>query len=314
MLARLGADAATHLSVRERMGLLTNLWALLAADNLDGDDYLRAMSGVSRDTDTDVIRSVLDQLATVRMTFITPELREPFAAFLRDMLSPTLDRIGTETIPGEPADVTEMRAQVLLWLADYGNEDRSIDAVSAIAEKYLAGAIPPSDLAAVSLRTAARWGDVDTFRRYRDRLEVVAESSPGERRNYVRALGSFRDPAVVEQVLDYVLSGELQPVDIGTILAQLVSWEDNNKMLLHWAMQNDAALRELLPDGSMVNLPGQLMRCSVEHAEVLREFYSAPERFVAGIDGELDEEILENKECVAFRQRELESVRRFLST
>lgn len=313
MLARLGADAATHLSVRERMGLLTNLYTLLGADNLDGDDYLRAMQGVSKDTNAAVIESVLDQLGKLRLTFITPELREPFAAFLRDLLGPTLDRIGTETIPGEAADVTEMRAQVLLWLADYGQDERAIAVVSKVAEQYLAGDIPPSDLAAVSLRTAARWGDVETFNRYRDRLEVVAESSPGERRNYVSAIGSFRDPAAVELVLDYVLSGELQPVDIRTIVARLVSWEDNNEMLLNWAMQNDAALRELVPSGAMVNLPGQLMRCSTENAEVLRDFYSAPERFVAGIESELDEEIAENVECAAFRQRELESISNYLA-
>ncbi|MGI9271821.1 MAG: M1 family metallopeptidase [Woeseiaceae bacterium] len=313
MLTELGADAATHLSVRERMGLLTNLYTLLGADKLDGEDYLRAMQGVSRDTEAPVIESVLDQLGKVRLTFITPELREPFAEFLRDLLGPTLDRIGTETIPGESPDVTEMRAQVLLWLASYGQDDRAIAAVSKVAEQYLSGDVPPSDLAAVSLRTASRWGDVATFHRYRDRLEAVAKSSPGERRNYVRAIGSFRDPAAVELILEYILSGELQPVDIGTIIARLVVWEDNNEMLLNWVMQNDAALRELVPAGSMVDLPGQLMRCTTENAEVLRDFYSAPERFVAGIDSELDEAIAENVECAAFRERELESVGNYLS-
>jgi alanyl aminopeptidase len=313
MLAKLGADAATHLSVRERMGLLTNLFALLTADKLDGDDYLRAMTGVSKDIDADVIRSMLDQLATLRTTFITPDLREAFAAFLRDLLVPTLDRIGTQTIPGESSDVTEMRAQVLLWLADYGHDERAKAAISEVAAAYLADDIPASNLAAVALRTAARWGDVELFNAYRDRLEIVAASSPGERRNYVRAIGSFRDPAVVEKVLAYVLSGELQPVDIGTIIGRLVAWEDNTQILLDWAMQNDAALRELVPEGTMVNLPGQLMRCSTEHAETIREFYSAEERFVAGIDLELKEEVAENVECAAFRQREIESVRTYLT-
>jgi alanyl aminopeptidase len=313
MLASLGADAATHLSIRERMGLLTNLWALLSADKLDGDDYLQAMSGVSKDNNADVIESLMDQLTTVRRTFITPELREPFAAYLRDLLGPTLDRIGTETIPGESSEVTEMRAQVLSWLAIFGHDERAKAAISEAAGQYLAGEIPASNLAAVSLRGAARWGDVETFNSYRERLDVVAKSSPGERRNYVRAIGSFRDPAVVEQVLALLLSGELQPVDIRTILARLVAWEDNNKMLLDWAMENDAALRELVPEGAMVNLPGQLMRCSIEHVDTIREFYGAEERFVAGIEGELKEEIAENVECVAFRERELESVSNYLA-
>ena len=96
-------------------------------------------------------------------------------------------------------------------------------------------------------------------------------------------------------------------------LARLVAWEDINEMLLNWAMANDAALRELVPEGTMVNLPGQLMRCSTEHAETLREFYGAEERFVAGIDLELKEEIVENVECAAFRERELDSVSNYLA-
>ena len=88
MLARLGRDAVSNLNVRERMGLLTNLWALLASDKLDGDDYLAAMRGIAGDTDPDVINALLDQLATVMATLITSELREPFADFLRELLTP----------------------------------------------------------------------------------------------------------------------------------------------------------------------------------------------------------------------------------
>jgi glyceraldehyde-3-phosphate dehydrogenase (NADP+) len=117
------------------MGLLTNLWALLAADKLDGGAYLAAMRGVASDTDPAVIGALLDQLGSVHTTFITPELRAPFAAFVSDMLSPTLARIGTATIPGEDSDITEMRAQVMLWLADFGQDELARSAITSIAEK-----------------------------------------------------------------------------------------------------------------------------------------------------------------------------------
>ena len=312
MLLQLGDDAATHLNVRERMGLLTNLWALLTANKLHAAAYLSAMRGVASDTDPAVIEALLDQLATVREALITPELREPFAAFLRELLAPTLARIGSASIPGEDSAVTEMRAQVLLWLADYGRDGVARDVIDAIAERYVAGKIPASELAAVALRTAPRWGTVETFKTLRERFEPLLETSPGERRNYVRALGSFRDPDAVRQVLDYVLTGILQPVDVGTVLARLADSEDNYEILLPWAMQNDAALRELLPAGPMANLPGQLMQCATADLEKIRDFYSAPERFVAGINDELDAEVVEHRECAMLRQRELASVSAYL--
>jgi aminopeptidase N len=313
MLRQLGEDAATHLNVRERMGLLTNLWALLAADKLDGGAYLAAMRGVASDTDPAVIGALLDQLGSVHTTFITPELRAPFAAFVSDMLSPTLARIGTATIPGEDSDITEMRAQVMLWLADYGQDELARSAITSIANQYIAGTIPSSDLAAVALRTNARWGTAETFKAYRDRFEPLLASSPGDRRNYVRAIGSFRDPAVVAEVLDYVLQGKLQAVDITTVIARLAGYEDNIPMLLDWAMHNDARLRELLPGNSMANVPGILTGCSTDNLDSIAEFYGAKERFVAGIEGEIESAFGTARQCAMLRQRELASVRQFLT-
>jgi len=310
MLATLGDDAASHLNVRERMGLLTNLWALLSSDKLDGDDYLAAMRGIASDTDPDVINALLDQLGTVLDTFITPQLRAPFAAFLREILTPTLDRIGTEAIAGEPESESSLRPRVLLWLADYGRDDQARAVVSTLTRQYLAGEIPQSNMVNVAIRTEARWGGPELFEVYRERFE--AANSPGERRSFVRAIGSFRDPVAVEQVLDYILNGALGPNDVRTVLGRLLAWPDNNEMLLAWAMQHDTELRDIVSEGAMVNLPGQLMLCSTENLEMIREFYSAPERFVAGIEDELNEEVAEKIECANFRQREIDSVRAYL--
>jgi len=310
MLARLGGDAVSHLNVRERMGFLTNLWALLASDKLDGDGYLAAMRGIASDTDPDVINALLDQLEIVHETFITPELRTPFATFVREILTPTLDRIGTEAIAGEPNSVSSLRPQVLRRLADYGHDEQARAVISASTQKYLAGEIPMSNLVRVALYTEAGWGGPELFEAYRERFEAAA--SPGERRSFVIAIGSFRDPVVVEQVLGYILNGSLGANDARTLLRDLSDWTDNNAMLLAWAMQHDAELRGVVSEGSMANLPGQLMMCSTENLEMIREFYSAPERDVSGIEDELAEEVAEKTECANFRQREIDSVRAYL--
>ena len=71
MMNRLGDDAPTQLNVRERMGMLSNLWALLATDGIDAEDFLGALDGMSSDSDPGVINALLDQLGNVRQTFIT---------------------------------------------------------------------------------------------------------------------------------------------------------------------------------------------------------------------------------------------------
>jgi alanyl aminopeptidase len=312
MLSQLGMDASSHLNVRERMGLLTNLWALLGADKLDGDDYLAAMLSLSTDTDADVLAALLSELGDFRETFITPDLQPQFAAFLRNMLGPVLDRIGSSSLPGDSSAMENLRPQVLLRLSVYGEDESARVIVAEMVEQFLGGEIPISEAVSVALRSLPRWSDADLFASYRER---IAESNlPAERRSVVRALGAFRDPELVNEVLDYVLNGEeLGAREVATVLARLFQAEANNAMLLDWAMQHDAALRDLLPDSQMVQMPGRLMTCSTDTLAAISDFYSAPERFVAGIDGELEDEVAEKTACAAFRQREQASVREFLS-
>jgi alanyl aminopeptidase len=312
MLERLGDDAPSHLNVRERMGLLTNLWALLAADKLDGDEYLAAMQSLSNDIDADVLRALVSELSDLQETFITPDLQPQFAVFLRDMFGPIMDRIGWSPVPGDSNAMEDLRPQVLLWLSAYGQDETARAVVTSTVDQFLAGEIPMSEAVDVALRSLSRWSDTDLLSIYRER---VAESkSPAERRSYVRAIGSFRQPGVVNEVLDYVLTGdELRAGEIANVLARLLGEQENNALLLDWAMQHDADLRELLSDGQMVGMPGRLMLCSTETLDVIAEFYGAPERFVSGIEGELEDEVAEKTACAAFRQREQASVSEFLS-
>jgi hypothetical protein len=118
---------------------------------------------------------------------------------------------------------------------------------------------------------------------------------------------------VVAEVLDYVLQGKLQAVDITTVVARLAGYEENMPMLLDWAMRNDARLRELLPGNSMANAPAILSGCSTDNLDSIAEFYGAPERFVAGSVGEIESAVGTARQCAALRQRERASVQHFLT-
>lgn len=312
MLEQLGADATSHLNVRERMGLLTNLWALLGADKLDGGEYLAAMQSLSSDTDANVLLALVSELDDFRETFITPDLQRPFAVFLGETFGPVLDRIGYSPLPEDSNAMQDLRPRLLLWLSVYGQDESARATVANTVEQFLAGEAPMSESVDVALRSLSRWSGTDLFAIYRAR--IVASNSPAERRSFVRTLGSFREPDVVSEVLDYVLEGnELRAGEVASVLAALFAAEENNALLLDWAMQNDAELRDMLADSQMVAMPGRLMTCSTDNLEVITEFYAAPERFVGGIEGELEEEAAEKTACAAFRQREQASVREFLA-
>jgi alanyl aminopeptidase len=311
MLAQLSGDAVTHLNARERMGLVSNLWSLFGADQIDGDEYLEAVQRLANDTDPDVLRAIINQLPRFKETFVTPDLQAQFAVFVGDLLGPVVQRIGTRPLPDDSNTVVELRPRVLALLAQYAEDEPARAVVANTVKQYLAGAAPMSATVDVALRTLPAWSGPDLLATYRER--IARESSPAVRRSLVRGLAAFEEPEVVEELLDYVLHGEvLRAGEISVVLAGLFAVDENNVMLVDWAMQHDAELRALLSDGELANIPGQLMLCSAENVKAISDFYLAPERFVSGIEGEIAEEAAEKRSCAAFRAREIESVREFL--
>jgi hypothetical protein len=234
-----------------------------------------------------------------------------FAVFVGDLLGPVVQRIGTRPLADDSNTIVELRPRVLAMLAQYAKDEAARAVVANTVRQYLAGKMPMSATVDVALRTLPAWSGADLLATYRER--IAGESSPAVRRSLVRGLAAFEDPEVVKELLDYVLHGEvLRAGEISVVLAGLFAVDENNVMLVDWAMQHDDELRALLSDGELVNIPGQLMLCSAENIKAISDFYLAPERFVSGIEGEITEEAAEKRSCAAFRAREIESVREFL--
>jgi aminopeptidase N len=310
MLERLGGDAGEYLTVFERVGLLSNLWALLSTRTIDAANFLEALDGMSADADPSVLSALLDQLGNVRKTFVTPELRGEFSVYVRRLLQPALDRFGTDSSPDDGTELSAFRPQLLLWLDDAGRDTQVRHVVDALVQRHLDGELPMSDDVSVALRAAARRGNQALFDSLTEAFE--AEESPATRQSYLRAIGSFRDPAIAAQALEFTRRDSLRRVDITTVLAHVAAWPDNDGMLLDWLMAHDAELRKRLAEEDIARVPDMLTVCSPDTLPAIKAFYGAPERAVPGIDQELRDDEAEVTECWNLRQRELPVVSRFL--
>jgi alanyl aminopeptidase len=315
MLRALGQDAVDHLNVRERMGLLSNMWALLSTEEISGEDFLAALAGLSSDSDPSVIDALLNQLASVRTTFITPDLRPEFASYVQAVLKPTFDRIGAQAIADESVAQASVRPDVLIWLAVDGQDEAAQAITAELTRAYLADEIPASDILTNALRAEARRGDQELFDQVLARLESA--ESPGDVQRYVSVLGSFTDPEIVEQVLNYMLTGKVQAVDMRTLARRLAMYPDNRELLLEWFMNHDAELRELVPTeglGLMARIPDMLGVCSPDIVPTIIEFYGAPVRSNSRMEQELKDVEAEVMECWELQQREIGSVGDYLSS
>ncbi len=220
MLEALTSQAREVLNPRERIAMLGNLSALMYAGGIGGDGYLRALRSFSDDTEPLVLSFLVSLLDSVKLAFAAPETEEDFALYVRQTLTPALDRFGMTARPGEPEAVSLFRPRLIGWLGVEGRHPEVIKLGGKLARDYMKdpASVDPS-LAGVALRIAATHGDKALFDAYR--AKVGASRTPDERSRYLSALGFFRDPALMRAALDMMSDESIRANEMFSLVGGL---------------------------------------------------------------------------------------------
>ena len=235
-MGTLARDSKRILSPRERYAYLLNASALLQGGTLRGVDYMRLLASFGDDPHPAVVGAVVEGVSALDSYFIVEEMRDPFAAYVRRVLSPALDRIGLESKSGESPTTTSLRPALFRTLADLGRDQRLREYARDAADRYLRGEDVEPSMVGPALRVAAFQGDAKLFDAIRARFENV--KVPGERGRLLGALGAFRDPALRARALDYTFSGNLKPQEHYSIVQSAGAVPEQQDEVWAWAVRN----------------------------------------------------------------------------
>jgi alanyl aminopeptidase len=309
-LAALVHHAAAGLNARERVGLLNNLSALLYAREVHADQFLRTLQGFSDDPEPEVVRAVLGGLAKAKLAFLTPDNEAHFAAYVRATLTPALRRIDEAKHPSEAPTVTELRPQIFRWLGDEGRDEETRTRARVLARSYLATptAIDPAMIDVV-LHLAALQSDRALFDEFLQRFESA--KTPGDRQRFLAALGSFRDPDLVDRALRYSLTGPLRPQEVLVIARGLNSDTRLQERVYTWIEANYQGIAAKLPRPYLVYLPHFASGCSRQRLEAAQHFFAQPEHAPQGTERELAKVSDQVLDCVDLREHELAAAMQF---
>ncbi len=311
MLSALAEDAPKTLSPRERVGYLGNLAALLDGGALKGDDYLRLLRRFASDPDPKVVEAVLAGLEKVKEAFVVADLKEPFVAYVRSTLAPALGRFGRARAEGEDPSVSSLRPRLLEWLGREGRDEAVLDYASSLARAY--GEDPASidpALASVALRLSALRGDLALFKEYRQRFEKA--EVPADRGRYLAALGSFRQPEIVDAALAYSLEGPQRPQEVLTVARLLNDSPEHRPAVWAWVRKNFKIIAGRVPPNFTAYLARFAGGCTTGPLEEARAFFASPDHDVPGVSVELAKLADEVNDCASLRRREQEAVAAFL--
>ena len=311
--AALAARASQRLTARERVGLLGNTRALMSAGRLSGDATIGVLESFASDPDPEVLREVVDGIAQLRQTFFSESESPEFAAFVRRTLSPVLARIGASPKAGESPATARLRPELLEALADEGKDETALAAMEKLARAYLGDrtSVDPS-LVHAAIDVAAIRGNAELFDTYTARFESA--TIPAERSLFLRALGNFRDPALVDRALGYILKGPLRPQELEAIPRVMGSVPTSRAAMWAWVTAHYEPLAARIPSDYMIYFPWFAAGCSADRLVSARAFFADPKHAPPGTETELKRMSESVNDCVALDAREGPSVRRSITT
>jgi aminopeptidase N len=236
------ARAMPAMAAADRLNLLADTWALVAAGRAAPSAYLDLVNAIAADDDRAVWQQVINALERIdRLERGRPE-REAFQAFARARLRPALARLSWDGEGDAASDQALLRARLIGMLGNLGDADVLAEANRRFAAFLANPAALRPELRDPVIRLAGRGGD----RAVHDTLLRLARAATNteERVRYYNAAAAALDPALAQETLALTLTDELSTALAGGVI--FVAAHEHPDLTLAFVRANFAALAERL--------------------------------------------------------------------
>jgi aminopeptidase N len=273
-LQKLIAIAGTELTTAERISLLRDQSALVSSGQESMGTYLDLLQAVSQDAQRAVVESYLPTLDYVN-DYVLPGTDDgAFRAWVRSNFEPMMLKIGWTPSANESPDTHTLRGNLVHILGEVGEDPETIRQATSLAQQYLKD--PNSvdaSMAKEVLTVAARFGNEELFQQYVSAMGRMR--APEQFYNVGESLAEFRDPKVVEKVLELAVSDEVRNQDAAGLVSRVLSNSGNQKTAWEWVKAHWPAVEKKITMSSGPEIVNATRKfCSAEMGGDVQNFFS----------------------------------------
>jgi puromycin-sensitive aminopeptidase len=230
-----------ELSALERYVLVDDTFAAVLAGSVEAVAFLRLAESFADETDLSVWERLIGGLGSLERLLEGPS-RDRFAARVRALLTPALQRLGDDVRPDDDDRTRTLRGVLVGAAALLGDDDAAIALCRSRLDAYLADpSSVEASLAAAALSVGATLGDEALY----DRLLAAFRTAgnPQERERLQYSLARFRDPALLARTLELAFSSDVRTQDAPYLLRDTIANRDNGTaawayVASHWGEAN----------------------------------------------------------------------------
>ena len=214
LLQRQVVQQFNALAPPDKLALFSDELALVAAGHRPVADWVALLPLLPQVQDAArpaLYQHAIDALLAMSRTIPVGPVREAIDQRARALLAPELARLGWAPVAGEPAPVSELRADLIRSLGHFGDTEVITRAGTLVDAELAGGAEVPGPTRGAVFASAARQAGRARF----DALVArwLATDSQSERWVLLNALGRVGDPALAQELLALSVAGRL-PTDM----------------------------------------------------------------------------------------------------
>jgi cytosol alanyl aminopeptidase len=253
--AKLLADAGSHVTPADRVGILLDMAALAQSGDVSMASALALVPRFAGDADRHVVAATVRIAASAKDGLVPSELRANYGRFLEDTFGERARTLGFRSRPGEDDETKLLRTNLVGLVAENADDRVLGPEAAALARKWLKdrSAVEP-EMMGIVLAAAARDGDAELFSAFR--AEAMKTSDRRERRALLGALGFFRDPAVALEALRLTLSPDFDARESVAILRSEAGRPETRLLAWSFFQVRYDALVARLPRDYAAGFPG----------------------------------------------------------
>ncbi len=300
-LQKLSLVAQTELSTAERIALVQDEAALVGAGQESMAIFLDLVAALHTDAERAVVESYSPTLDYTNSYLLSESDANDFRAWVRSNFQPMMMKVGWIPLADENAETHTLRGDLIHILGMVGEDAETIRKSTSLAEQYLkAPDSVDASMAKDVLSVAARYGNDGLFEQYVSALRQM--HSPEQYYNVSAALAEFRDPRVVERILELGVSDEVRNQDAAHLISAVLSNADDQKLAWGWVKAHWAAVekKNIMASGpEIINATRKF--CSAEMRDDVQTFFG--EHKVPAADRTLKQSFEDISGCTRNRPR-----------
>jgi puromycin-sensitive aminopeptidase len=301
LLGGLTSTLQDSLSPVERFNLVSDTWASVVAGLTPVPDFLALAKLFTAETDRNVWLAILGGLEVLNR-YLEPADRPKLQAFVRDLLGPSVAKLGWSRAAGESDLTAQLRGTLIAALGTTG-EDAAIQAKAReLHAAYVQDRTSVDrDVVPAVMAITAHTGDAETYELFWQRYKTAA--TPQEEQRYLFNLASFQDRGLLQRTLDATMTSEIRTQNAPFLIGSLMTNLDGGDLAWSFVKSRWDEMVARFPDNTHVRMLAGITALSTPAlAAEIEEFFTVP-RVKQG-QKTLDQHLERLRINLAFRQRE----------